>query len=331
MELNNTIQGSNDNSLLFCSMREMLLTENSAPLNVDAFYHQFFDYNKITPIVKHQIELAKNAWVNIADSHVVYLDKGITKDVYDKITKLENSGIKIIYQFLQQERFQEKVNHINEMRCVDDVVAFLDENKDILSLNGYRVRKIMMAAEKKYANHLPETFKTFNIDYSEVQNNNGIPTRCIVESPFAGEIETNVEYAASVISELILNHNKAPMASHLLYTRMLHDDDSQERLIGIDAGLEYGRHAEETIICVDRGISNGMKYGVINAEKSNRLFSFFTLSKDTLTKKEVSEIKTVEELEIWCKKQINKNPARYYATGFVTDCNQKHKISSNIT
>lgn len=66
--------------------------------------------------------------------------------------------------------------------------------------------------------------------------------------------------------------NEAPLLSHLLYTQpgVLRDEVPEERQHGIDAGLAWGRVAEATIIYVDRGISNGMRYGIANARAAGR-------------------------------------------------------------
>ncbi|MNO11449.1 hypothetical protein D3C76_10400 [compost metagenome] len=100
----------------------------------------------------------------------------------------------------------------------------------------------------------------------------------IVESRFAGDIERNVRYARAALRDCLLR-GEAPLASHLLYTQdgVLDDNDEDERALGIDAGLEWGKFAEKTIVYTDLGISRGMQYGIDNAMKHNRPIEYRTL------------------------------------------------------
>ncbi len=81
----------------------------------------------------------------------------------------------------------------------------------------------------------------------------------IVESPYAGDIEANVNYARAAMRDS-LNRGEAPIASHLLYTQpgILRDEAPEERQWGIDAGLAWRRVAEFAAFYVDRGWSSGM-------------------------------------------------------------------------
>ena len=93
----------------------------------------------------------------------------------------------------------------------------------------------------------------------------------IVESPFAGDVERNVEYARACLRDS-LARGEAPIASHLLSTQpgVLRDDHPEERQWGIDAGLAWGKVAEATAVYTDRGLSNGMKYGIERAQQDGR-------------------------------------------------------------
>jgi hypothetical protein len=55
------------------------------------------------------------------------------------------------------------------------------------------------------------------------------------------------------------------MVSHLLYTRTLDDHDPEEREWGINAGLAWAAVAEATVVYTDRGLSEGMNYGIKHA------------------------------------------------------------------
>lgn len=91
----------------------------------------------------------------------------------------------------------------------------------------------------------------------------------IIESPYAGDIERNVEYARACVRDS-LSRGEAPIASHLLYTQpgILKDEVPQERQWGIDAGLAWRRVAEASAVYTDLGVSRGMEYGIAAAEKT---------------------------------------------------------------
>lgn len=87
--------------------------------------------------------------------------------------------------------------------------------------------------------------------------------RVILESPYAGEIDVNVEYARACVRDSILR-GEAPLASHLLYTQpgILRDDVPDERASGISAGHVWMPFAEAVVVYTDRGISSGMLSGM---------------------------------------------------------------------
>lgn len=91
----------------------------------------------------------------------------------------------------------------------------------------------------------------------------------IVESPYAGDVEENVEYARRCVRDS-LSRGEAPIASHLLYTQpgILDDDIPHERNWGIEAGLAWRAVAHASVVYTDRGISTGMKLGIEAAERA---------------------------------------------------------------
>lgn len=91
----------------------------------------------------------------------------------------------------------------------------------------------------------------------------------ILESPYAGDIETNEAYARDCMADSLMR-GEAPMVSHLLYTQVLDDSIPELRHVGIEAGLAWGKVAAKTVVYTDLGISSGMKYGIENAEKAGR-------------------------------------------------------------
>lgn len=92
----------------------------------------------------------------------------------------------------------------------------------------------------------------------------------ILESPYAGDIETNIKYARACVRDS-LSRGEAPIASHLLYTQqgILRDDVPEERWWGINAGLAWKVVAETTIVYTDLGISSGMQHGIDAALEAN--------------------------------------------------------------
>ena len=93
----------------------------------------------------------------------------------------------------------------------------------------------------------------------------------ILESPYAGDVPKNVEYARLCVRDS-LGRGEAPIASHLLYTQpgILNDDDPAEREQGIAAGLEWSRVSELHVVYADLGISKGMQYGIERARVEGR-------------------------------------------------------------
>lgn len=102
--------------------------------------------------------------------------------------------------------------------------------------------------------------------------------RVIIESPFAGDIEANVEYARACVRDSLCR-GEAPIASHLLYTQpgILNDNIPMERKHGIDAGLAWRSVADATVVYIDRGISPGMEYGIALAARDGKTIEYRSL------------------------------------------------------
>lgn len=83
----------------------------------------------------------------------------------------------------------------------------------------------------------------------------------IIESPYGNPdptvVAANVRYAECALKDS-LDRGEAPLASHLLYTRVLDDQQPTERKCGIDCGLAWMRQASLVAFYIDRGISPGM-------------------------------------------------------------------------
>ena len=89
-------------------------------------------------------------------------------------------------------------------------------------------------------------------------------TRVIIESPYAGDVARNVEYARRCMKDSI-RRGEAPLVSHLLYTQVLDDTDTAERRDGIECGFAWREGANHTVIYTDYGISYGMQLGIDHA------------------------------------------------------------------
>ena len=102
----------------------------------------------------------------------------------------------------------------------------------------------------------------------------------LLESPFAGDVEKNLKYARKCMRDCFMR-GEFPFASHLLYTQegILDDDLPNERNLGINAGLYWGKFASKTVVYTDLGITEGMKQGIGRAKKEGRLVEMRKLTK----------------------------------------------------
>lgn len=87
--------------------------------------------------------------------------------------------------------------------------------------------------------------------------------RVIIESPYAGDVPTNEDYAREAIRHSLMR-GEAPIASHLLYTQpgILDDRNPTERKMGMEAGWSWIGAAWVMAFYVDRGVSHGMRMGL---------------------------------------------------------------------
>lgn len=90
--------------------------------------------------------------------------------------------------------------------------------------------------------------------------------KVVLESPFAGDIVSNIAYAKAAIRDCLIR-GEAPIASHLLFTQqgILDDDKPEERKLGMAAGHEWITAADAVVVYTDRGISSGMQLGISTA------------------------------------------------------------------
>jgi hypothetical protein len=103
----------------------------------------------------------------------------------------------------------------------------------------------------------------------------------IIESPFAGDVDAHIKYAQRAMSDS-LNRGEFPYASHLLFTQpnILNDNIPEQRQLGIDAGLAWGKFASLSAVYTDYGISRGMEYGIERAKQEGRPVEFREIGKN---------------------------------------------------
>jgi hypothetical protein len=99
--------------------------------------------------------------------------------------------------------------------------------------------------------------------------------RVIIESPYAGDVERNLEYGRACLRDSLMR-GESPIASHMLYTQsgVLDDDNPTERILGIEAGLAWGEVSDGTVVYNDYGISIGMLYGINRAHALGKPVEF---------------------------------------------------------
>ena len=86
-----------------------------------------------------------------------------------------------------------------------------------------------------------------------------------VASPYAGDIERNIEYAKEAC-RVVMNCGHAFFAPHLLYPSILDDSDPAERQLGLEMGLAALSHCDELWMFGDR-ISAGMSAEMREAKR----------------------------------------------------------------
>lgn len=97
--------------------------------------------------------------------------------------------------------------------------------------------------------------------------------RVLLESPYRNndpaEVQANIDYARKCVRDSVLR-GEAPIASHLLFTQpgVLNDNVSDERALGIEAGLAWMSYADKMVVYCDRGVSDGMREAMRRAQHS---------------------------------------------------------------
>jgi hypothetical protein len=102
---------------------------------------------------------------------------------------------------------------------------------------------------------------------------------CILETPYAGDVNANVHFAQCCMNDMLLR-DEAPYASHLLYTQenVLDDTKPDERERGIYAGFAW-KHMEGvvTVFYDNYGMSRGMTLALDYCKENELPYEIRTL------------------------------------------------------
>ena len=104
-------------------------------------------------------------------------------------------------------------------------------------------------------------------------------------SPYAGDIRGNVQKAI-MYCRFAIENGFMPIASHLLYPRILDDSSPKERELGLTFGLKLMRLCSQVWVFTDSedGISAGMKAEIAEARKHGMRIRYFTTDLKKQTK-----------------------------------------------
>ena len=105
----------------------------------------------------------------------------------------------------------------------------------------------------------------------------------ILESPYRGQIDRNVKYARLCFREAFLRYGDIPVASHLLYTQVLDDNNHFERHIGIQGNFVWTDLCQTVVVYTDLGFSEGMEAAILNARAKKKHVEFRNLYKPWLS------------------------------------------------
>jgi len=96
-------------------------------------------------------------------------------------------------------------------------------------------------------------------------------TLVAIESPYAGNVEKNLEFARNICRYALAN-GKNPYAMHLFFPQLMSDNIPSERKLGIECGLAWTNQAQEVWFCLrpDEKISNGMQVAIDEFEKNRK-------------------------------------------------------------
>lgn len=92
----------------------------------------------------------------------------------------------------------------------------------------------------------------------------------LIESPYHHPKEWGQQLNAAYLEACLIdsiNRGECPIATHKLYTRCLDDFDPGERQLGMEMFHTIALDTEYHVVYYDLGISTGMAWGIVEAEK----------------------------------------------------------------
>jgi hypothetical protein len=93
-------------------------------------------------------------------------------------------------------------------------------------------------------------------------------------SPYAGNIETNVE-RARLYSRFAVDSGYIPLTVHLLYPQFMYDDDPAERGLALRFGNILMGKCTEVWVFAGHGVSSGMASEIAYARRKGYLLRYF--------------------------------------------------------
>ncbi len=87
------------------------------------------------------------------------------------------------------------------------------------------------------------------------------PPTVMLESPYAGDVDANEDYARRCLLDS-LRRGEAPLAGHLLYTQVLKDTNPTERELGLRADMAWLRRSRGIVLYTDNNVSSGMALAI---------------------------------------------------------------------
>lgn len=285
--------------------------KGNSPFHGDLMYHHIFNLNHEKEI--SLFEKVKSAWMHDAKEAHIYMNYGFTQDMINQVDYLIKHNIPIKFEKLldcyeNNNQFDANPEWLIEANSIPqhEIIQYM-KSRNILAPFGYR-SDYLKEPKQEIFNH--ENLNLPNLQSQDFQ-------RVILESPFAGDVASNVKYAKALIHDLAYQ-GVAASASHLLYTQMLDDTKDFDRNLGINKGLDYA-HNKDSIIGIDRGISTGMKYGIQRAINENRNYTFKTLSKNKKVISEVNSLRDIQDAEDYVLFKSLKNKFLFEKTGYLNE------------
>jgi hypothetical protein len=99
-----------------------------------------------------------------------------------------------------------------------------------------------------------------------------------VESPYAGDVETNLRYLRACMKDC-LSRRETPLAAHGLLTQpgVVDEGDEAGQQLAAEAGVVWTQYAQATVIYTDLGTTRPMKEAAARAKHEGRDVEYRTL------------------------------------------------------